>query len=465
MDMTNRLATLRERAARTLPAGVSRGFNWLPDIGPLYFASAHGPYLRDVDGNEYIDYVVGWGSLLLGHDPPAMRLALRGRLDDGGFLHQYETEAHLELAELVCECVPCADRVRFTGSGLEATLFAIRLARAYTGRQRIIKFEGHFHGLHDHTAFATCSTPLGAARPDGSIEPVAASAGLPDSFADLVMVVPYNDIDALVNVINEHPGEIAAIIMEPIALNMGCIGPAPGYLEGVRSISREAGIVLIFDEVLTGFRVALGGAQEFCGVVPDLACFSKAFGCGMPIAALAGRADLMDLLGPPGPVPMSGTHSARLLSVVGTLASMRELMAPGFYDRLQALNDRLVLGLRDVLSDASIPAVVDGWGGRVTAYVGLTQRPRSLRDVAAAWDGEFHAALFRTLVLRERIYGFLPLGNAPDPLTLSAAHSEQDIDQTLERFASALRATRYREPRSKRGPGTSAKGSHSRSTA
>jgi glutamate-1-semialdehyde 2,1-aminomutase len=436
---------LRARADKVLVSGVSRGFNNLPEFGPFYFTSGSGPYLEDVDGNQFIDYVMGWGSLLLGHNPPVIREAL-GRALDGAYLYQHETPAHIELAELVQRSVPCAERVRFTGSGLEATLFAIRLARARTGRQKILKMEGHFHGLHDYLVYSTGSTPLGQQRPDGTIEPVVGSAGAPEAIDDFVVVVPFNDLDALESAIAAHGPELAAVLLEPIALNMGCVRPDPGYLQRLREVTRDAGILLIFDEVLTGFRVALGGAQELYGVQPDLACFSEAFGAGMPIAALTGRAEVMELLGPPGPVPMSGTNSARALSVVGALASLRELRTPGFHVRLGELNDRLVHGLRRATADAGVPAFVDGCGGRIGLYFGLDRAPRNLRDIAGAWNVEYHTRVYRRLVSEEALYGFNPLGNAPDALNVTIAHSEKDLDETIDRFARVVGSEPYREP-------------------
>jgi glutamate-1-semialdehyde 2,1-aminomutase len=433
---------LADRAQRVLVGGVSRGFNNLPEFGPLYVESAEGAWLRDVDGTRYLDCVMGWGSLLLGHDPAVVRDALRAALDSG-FLYQQETQAHVELAELVHRHVPCADRVRFTGSGLEATLFAIRLARAYTGRQKIIKCEGHFHGLHDSGVLSNGATPPGEPMPDGTVVPGVGSAGVLES--DATLVVPFNDPDALEKAVRAHGDDVAAVILEPVALNMGCVFPTPGYLESVREITDRAGIVLIFDEVLTGFRVALGGAQERLGVVPDLACFSKAFGCGQPIAALAGRSEVMSLLGPPGVVPMSGTNSARVLSVVGTLAAMRTLAEPGFHPRLAALNDRMVAGFTEVLTDAGVPGHVVGCGGRISVFFGLAEPPRTFRELSRAWNRDYHVKVYRRLMSHERVYGFIPLGLAPDPINLSVAHGDREQEELLDRFASAVRAVPYRD--------------------
>lgn len=440
----DRLEDVRKRALRTLPGGVSRGFNLLPEIGPIYFSGAHGPYADDVDGVRYLDYIMGWGSLLLGHDPEPIRAALEGAIRSGGFLAQYETDHHIELAELLKRCMPCAEKVRFMTSGLEATQYAIRIARAHTGREKIVKFEGHFHGLHDTVMFNTGgSDRLGQMGEDGQVEPLPGSAGIPLSASALTVVVPYNDVQALESALAAHRGEIAGVIMEPIAMNMGCIVPAPGFLEAVRRRVTEEGAVLIFDEILTGFRVGLQGAQGMYGVTPDLACFSKAFGCGMPIAALAGTAALMEHAGPPGDVPMSGTHSARVLSVIGTLAATRVLMEDGFYEELDARNEEMVQGLRECLKAADVPGQVQGIGGRIGLYIGLTKSPQNLRDVATHWNQRFHRELFRRLILEEQVYGFLPLVLVPDAINLSVAHEHSHIEETLERFSRVLAAIPY----------------------
>ena len=438
------LGAARRRAEQVLAGGVSRGFNFLPELGPIYFKEADGARITDLEGARYLDYVMGWGSLFLGHDPPAMRQAILEQMT-GGFVHQYETTQHIELAEALCECVPGAQTVRFASSGLEATSYAIRLARAVTRRNKIIKMEGHFHGLHDQVLFGTAASPLGRVLGGGAIEAIPASAGIPPEVSDLTLVLSFNDIAGLEEAVFRHRDQIAGIILEPIALNMGCVRPDPGYLQAVSEISRKHDIVLIFDEVLTGFRVALGGAQDLYGVTPDLSCFSKAFGCGMPIAALSGRRDLMSHLGPPGDVPMSGTHSARMLSVAGTLAAVKELRKPGFYEHITRLNDALVEGLRSVAAEFGVPAFVDGLGGRVALYFGLTERPRNMRDIVREWNRRYHVEVYRRLVLEEKVYGLAPLPWTPDPLNISAAHSLQDIAETVDRFRRVLKRLPYED--------------------
>ncbi len=298
--------------------------------------------------------------------------------------------------------------------------------------------------MNDQLLFSS-GAPIGTRDRDGLIEPVPTSAGIPGVLRDLLVVVPYNDADAIVAAVRRHRGQVAAIILEPIALNNGCILPESGYLEAVRALADHEGIILIFDEILTGFRVALGGAQELLSVTPDLACFSKAFGCGLPIAALAGRLDIMQHLGPPGDVPMSGTHAGRILSVAGTLAGLDVLMQPGFYDHLESLNHHFVVGLRDLFVQYGVPGFVQGIGGRIGAYFGLTSPPREVRDVATGWNSQYHRAFFHRLVTEQKVYGFVPLPFGPDALNLSTAHTDYVLDETLRRMGIVLAELPYRE--------------------
>jgi glutamate-1-semialdehyde 2,1-aminomutase len=435
---------LTRRATESLAGGVSAGWNAFAESGPRFISRAEGSHLWDVDGNEYIDYVVGWGSLILGHQPPAVRVAVEAAFDEG-FGFQYETEANISLSELLVSLVPSAERVRFANSGLEATMYAVRLARAATGRDKVLKFEGHFHGLHDGLLWDTDTAPrLGAIGPDGIVESVPGSAGIPDILGSLVVTVPFNDVDAFDFAIRQHGSSIAAVILEPISLNVGCIPPDPGFLEHLREVTEREGIVLIFDEVLTGFRVALGGAQAMSGVTPDLTCLSKAFSGGMPVAALVGRADLMALLTPSGDCEMSGTNTARHFAVLGTLANLAALQRPGTYDRLQTLNDALTTGLSEIFDRRGVPAKVLGYGGRIGIYLGMEKQPRSLRDIVDQWDREYHMACYRAIA-DSGLYGFfLPLSCAPEAVTLCLAHTEADIAETLDRVDSVVASLPYR---------------------
>ncbi|MFE7385773.1 aspartate aminotransferase family protein [Streptomyces zhihengii] len=435
-----------------LVGGVAAGWNSLSAVGPVRVTGASGPYIRDDQGRELLDFIMGWGSCFLGHDAPPIREALQKALS-GGFLYQYETATHGMLAEEFCAVVPCADKLRLANSGLEATMYALRIARAVTGRRLVVKFEGHFHGLNDQLMW-NVDTSEGPAAPgeNGVLQRLPGAPGLPDEFGELVLPLPWNAPGLVDQVFAEHGDDIAAVILEPVCLNIGCVGPEPGFLEHLRAITTRHDALLIFDEVLTGFRLALGGAQERFGVVPDLACYGKAFGCGMPIAGIAGRADFMDAVAPVGQVEVSGTNTGRYLSVVGALAALRELSTPGFYEHIEQLNDHLVTGVREVLGQHGVPAFVSGFGGRVGVHIGSSERPRNMADVARLYNLPYATELFRLLSTKFDLYGFLlPLSFCPEPVTVSAAHTTGHIDEALSRLDDALTELPYK-PHEPDGP-------------
>ena len=406
---------------------------------------AEGARLIDVDGREYIDWIMGWGSLLLGHNPQSIFDAIQNAIQLG-FGFQYETESHGQLAREICQAVPGAEKVRLANTGSEATLHALRVAREVTGRRKIVKFEGHFHGLNDYLLYGVdCSPFLGAQLADRSITPVGGSAGLPDEdLKELIIVLPFNDVDALQATFEKQGAEIAAIILEPIALNIGCIAPDEGFLQTLREICDANGSLLIYDEVLTGFRVARGGAGELFGVAADLVCLGKALGCGMPVAALAGKREYMEVLTPKGEVQMAGTNTGRHMTVLGTLAAVRTMGQPGFYEHLRSLNDRAVHGCRMLFERYGVPAYVEGYGGRIGVFLGPDTRPRDFREVVRTWNRKFHVACYREAYHRKGLFGFLlPLGVCPEPITLSAAHTFELIDETLNRLEHILKTIPY----------------------
>lgn len=433
-------------AARHLVGGVASGWNALTAVGAVQVEKTEGPYIHDTRGRRLLDFIMGWGSCFLGHNPPALRAALTEALQ-GGFLHQYETEAHARLAEEFSAAVPCAERLRLANSGLESTMYAIRVARAATGRRLVVKFEGHFHGLGDQLMWNVDSSPSPAAMgPDGLLERSPGTPGLPDGIGELVLPLPWNDPAALDRVFAERGEDIAAVILEPVCLNIGCVSPDPGMLEHLREVTTRHGALLIFDEVLTGFRAALGGAQERYGVVPDLATYGKAFGCGVPIAGIAGKAQYMDAIEPVGDVQISGTNTGRQMSVVGALAALRELKKPGFYEHITALNDRLVTGIAEVMDRHGVPVYTEGFGGRVGVHIGSTERPRTMAEVARLYNKPYATRLFELLSEKYELYGFLlPLGYCPEPVTVSAAHTLEHIDEALGRLDDALRELPYSE--------------------
>lgn len=444
-----RLRQAEAAAQAHLVGAVVSSWNNFQVTGRTVISHADGCRVWDVAGRERIDWVMGWGSLILGHRPAAIHDAVMEAMRFGlGYM--YESPRTGMLARRMAELVPCAERMRLANSGTEATLHAVRIARAVTGRRLILKFEGHFHGLNDYLLFGVDGAKLlGEINDDGLIDPVPGSAGLPvDALAPLLLIAPFNDLDVLERAFAKYGHDIAAVIMEPVALNVGCIAPEPGYLQAVRSMASQAGSLLIFDEILTGFRLGGGGAQGKFGVVPDLACFGKAMGCGIPVAAVCGKAAYMDALSPVGSVEMAGTNTGRQLAVSGALAALDAMESSGAWHRLAVANDRVVAACRALLQRHGVPAYVEGFGGRIGVHIGSEQRPRNFREVVARWNRDYHVSLYRKLHDTLGLFGFLlPLGPCPEPITLSAVHSDQDIDTTLDRFETALRATPYQTAR------------------
>lgn len=332
-----------EEATRYIPGGVNSPVRALKAIGetPLFIDHAEGCKIHDIDGNTYTDYCLSWGVFLLGHSHPKVKEAVTNAVNHGtsyGIPSMQETE----LAKLVCKCLPSIERVRFVNSGTEATMSAIRLARGYTNRNLIVKFEGNYHGHADHLLVSAGS---GVARLGG-----ASSAGVPEAFVSQTIVVPYNDRGALESLFAEKGNEIAAIIVEPVAANMGVVLPNKGFLQFLRDITTSHGSLLIFDEVITGFRLSVGGAQQLFGIKPDLTAVGKIVGGGFPAAAFGGKADIMKLLAPEGPVYQAGTLSGNPVAMSAGVATLTELSQDSFYESLNRRVDRFEANLRSVIS-------------------------------------------------------------------------------------------------------------------
>lgn len=433
------------QAKSHLVGDVMSSWNSFRHTGPIRVRRAAGARVWDEAGQERIDWIMGWGSLILGHTPSFAGEAVAAALNLG-FGCQYETEDNHRLANAVFEAFPSADCLRLANSGTEATLHAIRISRAVTGRRKILKFEGHFHGLNDYLLFGVDgSVRMGAEYESGLIEPVEGSRGLPVSdLMELVIVVPFNNIAAVEEAFRLHGNDIAAVILEPISLNTGCVFPNQGFLQFLRNVCDRQGSLLIFDEILTGFRVGPGGAQGMYGVAPDLTCLGKGLGCGFPVAAVCGRRDHMESLSPIGTVEMAGTNTGRRLAVIGTLAAIDAMRAQRAWEVLQRLNDRFVAGAREVFARASVPCVIQGAGGRIGVHIGLEEAPTSFRDITNKWNRAFHVECYMKATEKYGFYGFLlPLGPCPEPVTLSAAHTDADIDETLNRLEALLRETPY----------------------
>lgn len=426
-------------AQRHLVGGAGAGGRYHPLLRrPLYVSRGRGSRFWDVDGKEYIDFFTGSGANFLGHAHPAITAAVREALEVG-LICNGETEHHARLADLIAQAVPCAEKVRFANSGTEATMGAIRIARGYTRKPRILKFEGHFHGMHDYLWY-NCSTALGELRSDGTVAPLPDSEGIPDEMGDLVVVVPFNDPEAFDRALDRHAHELAAVIVEPISYNQGCIPADPAFLRLLRNRCTERDIPLVFDEVLSGFRMCRGGAQEYFGVTPDLCTLAKALGGGVPIAAVCGREDVMAVLNPTGRTVMSGTYTGHLFSVMGAVACQLEIAKPGFYEGLNALADRLYAGMREILERTGTPGMVQGIGARFGLYFGITEPVRSYRD-AVRFDRDAEVRFIRGCLDRG-LYLHDYAHRTPMHHGFSAAHTTEDIDQALGIMEDAARDQR-----------------------
>ena len=409
----SRSENLFDRALQHIPGGVNSPVRAFRSVGgkPLFISRGEGSRIWDVDGREYIDYVGSWGPLLFGHRPPEVLAALEEVLRIGTSFGA-PTEREVELAELICKLVPSVEKVRLVNSGTEATMAAIRLARGYTARERIVKFEGCYHGHGDSLLVKAGSGVATLGLPD--------SPGVPQALAALTTVLPFNDISAIEEEFSVHGREIACVIVEPIAGNMGCVAPREGYLQAMREVTARHGALLIFDEVMTGFRVARGGAQELYGIRPDLTTLGKVIGGGLPVGAYGGRADVMENVAPAGPVYQAGTLSGNPLAVAAGLATLRRIEKENPYPKLEALGARLERGLVE-------PRVrVNRVGSMFTVFF----TDRDVVDFTTAktcdtqrFNGHFHSMLKQGVYLAPSQF---------EAAFISTAHSLDDIDQTIK---------------------------------
>ncbi len=409
---TTRSDQLFSRALQSIPGGVNSPVRAFRGVGghPLFIARGDGSRIYDVDGNSYIDYVCSWGPLLLGHRHPAIVEALSEALKIGTSFGA-PTEAEVELAELIKETVPTIEMVRLVNSGTEATMSALRVARGFTGRDITIKFEGCYHGHVDSLLVKAGSGVATLQLPD--------SPGVPAAFSDTTIALPFNDVEAVENAFRARPDKIAAVIIEPVVGNMGCVPPARGYLQALSEICNRYGALLIFDEVMTGFRVAFGGAQELYGIKPDLTTLGKVIGGGLPIAAYGGRRDIMSHVAPSGPIYQAGTLSGNPIAVASGLAMLRYLKKhPEIYSGLEANSARLAAAAPDGIA-------VNRVGSMLTWF--FTDRPVGDYESAKRSDTARFARFFH-LMLERGIY--LPPSQF-EAAFVSAAHSDEDIDTTV----------------------------------
>jgi glutamate-1-semialdehyde 2,1-aminomutase len=420
---------LFQRALNLLPGGVNSPVRAFKSVGgePFFTDHADGAYLWDVEGKRYIDYVGSWGPMIAGHNHPKVRTAVE-QAARAGLSFGTPCPAEVTMAETITRLVPSMQMLRMVNSGTEATMSAIRVARGYTGRDTIVKFEGCYHGHGDAFLVKAGSGALTLGVPT--------SPGVPKGLADLTLTLPYNDLDAARALFAQVGDRIAGLIIEPVAGNMNCIPPRATFLQGLRELCTQHGALLIFDEVMTGFRVALGGAQQLYGITPDLSTFGKVIGGGMPVGAYGGRRDIMERVAPSGPIYQAGTLSGNPVAVSAGLATLREVLKPGFFERLGKTTEALVAGLAREASAAGVPFSGASVGGMFGVFF-RDRPPVSFREVMEsdrdAFGRFFHAMLARGVYLAPSAFeaGFV-----------SAAHGERELATTFEAARAAFAAVR-----------------------
>ncbi len=425
-----------DAAQHVLAGGVSASMRLNTYLGePLYTARGDGAYLYGIDGKRYIDLNLSNGATMLGHNHPGVKRAVTEGLDVG-VICSAETPYHEELASRLVELIPAAERVRFSSVGSEVTLVALRIARAATGRAKFLKFDGHFHGLtepwlHRHEVGTDPASPI-----------IPSSEGVPASMSADVVMIPWNDTEAFETVMASQGDQLAAVFCEPIHYNAGCIQPAPGFLQLLRDRTTEHGTILVFDEVLSGFRTHIGGVQAQFGVTPDLTTHAKALANGFPLSSVSGKADLMNLLAPTGGVVHSGTYSGHLLSILAALATLDELGKPGVYDQINATADSFYSGLQSIFDRAGVPARVQGMGARFGIYFGFTHEVKTWSD-ALGHDHNLNRQFVNGLLERDVYFHGFSRQGPPGHAGFSTAHTPEDFAEVLtvvEDVARGMRA-------------------------
>jgi len=416
-----------ERAEKVLVGGVNSPVRAFRSVGgePLIIERGNGAYLYDADGNQLLDYVCSWGAILLGHANPAVSAAIAGQAQRGTSFG-VTTELELELATLITKAIPFIEKIRFVSSGTEATMSAARLARGVTKRDFLIKFKGCYHG-HADSFLSQAGSGLATLG-------LAECPGVPEAFAALTLNAPYNDLDAVERLFAHHKDKIAAVIVEPIAANMGVVLPEKGFLAGLRDLTRKNGALLIVDEVITGFRLHNGAAQQLLGIEADLTTLGKIIGGGVPVAAYGGRAELMNHVAPLGPVYQAGTLAGNPLAMCAGIATLRQLTAPGLYEKVSQNAERLVIGVRRALAEARIPAQVNATGSLSTIF--FAEAPVRNYTEAKRSDTRRYARFFREMLDR----GFFFAPSQFEAAFVSASHTSEDIDRTIAAAADSLKA-------------------------
>jgi len=409
-----------------IPGGVNSPVRAFKSVGgnPVYIAKGEGSHITDVDGNTYIDYIGSWGPLILGHAHPKVLAAIQEAAVLGTSFGA-PTERETEMAKQVCEIVPSVEVVRMVNSGTEATMSALRLARGYTKRDKIMKFEGCYHGHADSLLIKAGSGVATLGLPD--------SPGVPSSIAVNTITVPYNDMESVKLAFEKFGNELAAVIVEPVAGNMGVVPPMPGFLEGLREITHRYGTLLIFDEVMTGFRVARGGAQDYYGITPDLTTMGKVIGGGLPVGAYGGKREIMLQVAPAGPIYQAGTLSGNPLAMAAGLTTLQELGRPGVYEQLEAKSARLAEGLADNAKKAGLPHTLNRVGSMVCLF--FTETPVVNYETAKTADLTRFSAYFQYL-LEE---GVMIPPSQFEGMFVSLAHTDEDIERTIEASYKAMK--------------------------
>ena len=418
MKATTKSRQLYQRALKLIPGGVNSPVRACTSVGadPLFIQKAEGAVIVDADGNRYIDYIGSWGPMILGHNHPAVIKAIT-RVLARGTSFGAPTDLEIELADMVVRAVPAVEMVRMVNSGTEAAMSAIRLARGVTGRDLVVKFDGCYHGHAD--------TLLVAAGSGVATLGIPGSPGVPQSIAAHTLSLPYNDSAGFEKVMRVKGDKIAGVIVEPVAGNMGLVAPAPGFLEALRTLTAKHGAILIFDEVMTGFRVAYGGAQALYKITPDLSCFGKIIGGGLPVGAYGGRKEIMAHIAPQGPVYQAGTLSGNPLAMAAGIATLKQLRKKGFYEKLEKKSVRLTAGLAQAAAQAGIPAQVDHVGSMLGLFF-CADPVRSFND-AKTCDLKRFATFYQGM----RAAGVYIAPSQFEALFLSAAHTDAHIDATV----------------------------------
>ena len=426
MEYTNS-KRLFEEACELIPGGVNspvRAFKAVGDY-PVFIERGEGAYLYDVDGNKYVDYICSWGPLLLGHQPEAVSKAVMEALTKGS-TYGAPTGIEVEMAKKIVDAVPSVEMVRMVSSGTEATMSALRLARGYTGRNKIVKFEGCYHGHADHLLIKAGSGALTFGVPS--------SPGVPESIASETLTAQYNDIDSVKALFAQYPDQIAAVIVEPIAGNMGLVLPKEGFLEGLREVTAEHGALLIFDEVISGFRASFGGAQKVYNIMPDLTCMGKIIGGGLPVGAYGGKKEIMMHVAPVGPVYQAGTLSGNPLAMAAGMAILDELAKPGVYEEIEAKTKKLVQGLQAAADKAGVKIALNQSASLFTIF--FTETPVDSYQAAMTSNTEQFKVFFQAMLNQ----GFYLPPSQFECWFVSQAHSDEDIENTIKAAEIAFQA-------------------------